>query len=115
MHLFAMSGFPKLVLRTVQGNGRFTHNQWIALMRERLDLFREGDFMKLWELLQADQACRPGAAINAAGGKRKTTEEPSVDDHTVRRVRTLVGEGAPRKALDALVSKGTHDPRDPRV
>ena len=77
VHLFTMMGFPKLFLRTVQVWGLFAHGQWIASMRDRLDLFRQGNLAKLWELLQADLARRPGSPINAAGGKRKTSGGPS--------------------------------------
>ena len=63
------------------------------------------------EIVQ-DSRHRP---VTRAAKRARTATDGKVSEHDLRRARTLVGEGATRKALDSLMSEGSHDPTDSGV
>jgi hypothetical protein len=111
-HLFAVLGFPKLVLRAQASKGRKGHETQILGIAKR---FMAGDLLSLWTDLQS-QDDRSGAPETRSRKRaRVELDEGAIPAPLAQRMRQLVGEGATRKALDLLLSTGTHDPEDPEV
>ena len=70
--------------------------------------FWAGQWAPLWEELVK---CFPIDRVKT----RTSASEASDAARKVRRAKTLIGEGAPSKALQSLLSLGTHDASDPAI
>ena len=116
-HLFAILAFPKLVLRSPMLRGPRARDNMFLAIKGRLRAFMQGELMALCEELLRDTGPLTTAGPETRSRKRARLEAtPSaIPPRTLDRVRQLVGEGAARKALDTLLSTGTHDPTDPAV
>ena len=113
--LFAVLAFTKLVLRAPRVQGKGTQQAVVEILRGRVKKFLEGHLDILMSELTKEMSSRPGPeGVETRSRKRaRTNEEPT--DNIRRRIRVLVGEGAPRKALDVLLSSGLHDVANPEV
>ena len=115
-NLFLVLGFPKLVLRVTKAKGKFSADAVVASLRHRLSQFQQGNIRALWhdfsEEMARENKHRP---VTRASKRARSSEKGRIADNDLRRARTLVGEGATRKALDSLMSEGSHDPSDPAV
>jgi hypothetical protein len=112
--IFGLLSFPKLVLRPISSRGKEATEDLITAIRRRISLFRKGEYATLMSELRKAESEREGI-IETRGAKRARTDPASLPESTMRRVRTLVGEGAPAKALQLLLSDGTHKAADPAV
>ena len=116
-NLFAILGLPKLTLRTRLVRGKFSHDHMISTIRVRIQKFVEGNLAELWaELLQEmDRLLPRGAETRHRKRARRPDDADAIPATTLRRMRQLVGDGASRKAMDVLLTPGSHDPNDPQV
>ena len=114
--LFGVLALPRLCLRTVPLKGRFSVTELEMSILRRLDLFRRGDWHTLWGEAAKDALLREGVETRASKRARQGAHDADVlDDRTVRRSRQLVGDGAPGKALQSLLSDGVRSAQDPAV
>ena len=116
--LFALLAFPKLTLRPVNVRGKFSVDLSAATIQTRVSRFLQGDLDALCDEV-AKEAESLAAGVETRSKKRARTggasESEPINPNVLRRVRQLVAEGAPRKALQVLNSTGIHDPEDPAV
>ena len=116
--LFALLAFPKLTLRPVNVRGKFSVDMSAATISTRVQRFLQGDLEALCEEVTRE-ADSLEVGVETRSKKRARTggssESEPINPNVLRRVRQLVAEGAPRKALQVLNSSGIHDPEDPAV
>ena len=112
--LFGVLALPKLCLRRVPVKGKFSVSELEMSLLRRLDLFRRGDWQTLWAEATADTA-PSHSVVETRAAKRLRQGDDSLPDAGVRRACTLVGEGAPAKAIQFLLSDGLHQASDPEV
>jgi hypothetical protein len=114
--LFSILAFPKLVMRAPKLAGRNAATHAEAAIQDRLNRFIGGDVLGLTlELLKEHPVDPPGTSTRAAKRARLGSDEAVIAPEKLRRIRQLLAEGAPRKALDVLTSRGSLDPTDPTV
>ena len=116
-NLFAVLALPKLTMRSPVVKGRFSHEHLVSTIRTRLRTFISGDLKTLWEDLAAEQdrLLPQGAQTRARKRARLSQHADAIPAATLRRMRQLVAEGASRKAVDVLMTPGSHDSSDPHV
>ena len=108
--MWALLAFPKLVLRANARGGR-SHNTDVATeVNRRLFMWRTWQWGPLWE--EALASARPQGQGPITRGR---TAAAAVTEETCKRLRRLVGEGAPARAMQTLLSEGVHDAADPEV
>ena len=110
--MFALQGFAKLILRPARTVGKYSTDQTVDAVRQRLALLQKGDLESLWTMLKDDRSDGVGTRV---AKRRRTTVVDELPQGFVRRLENLVAEGAPKKALTILSSAGAHDPNDPEV
>ena len=106
--LYALLALPKFVLTPPRVKWRHSKENTIACIKDRLGRFQAGDWAPLW----ADIA--QYAPQNRVMTRSRASTQGD-DFAKARRAKFLVGEGAPAKALQTLMSHGVHDPSDPAV
>ena len=116
-NLFAVLSLPKLTMRSPLVKGKFCHEHLVGTVRQRLRKFIAGDIHSLLVELQADLDRRSGQGAQTRARKRAriADSDDAIPANSLRRMRVLVGEGASKKAVDVLLSPGSHDPADPQV
>ena len=108
--MWALLAFPKLVLRANARGGRNHNADVVTEVNRRLFMWRTWQWGPLWE--EALASARPqGQGPNTRG----RTAAAAVTEATCKRLRRLVGEGAPARAMQTLLSDGVHDAADPAV
>ena len=106
--LFRLLSLPKLTLGQPRVKGRHSKDHTVCVLRDRLRKFMAGELRPLWdEVLAQAEANRHGVGTRAAAG--------DAPKKRASRARHLLGEGAPGKALQALLSEGVHDSSDPAI
>jgi hypothetical protein len=109
--VFAILSLPKLALTPPAVKGEFGTGELEDTIRIRLRRFQAGEYDSLYADLKELITQKDRVTTRA----RSEKTGPALKDHQVRRLRTLVGEGAAAKAVQSLGSKGVHDPNDPEV
>ena len=114
--LFGALGLPKLCLRTTPARGKHAASEVESAILHRLELFRQGHWFTLWGDAAKERA-QLDLVIETRGQKRARQDGPHqhIDPGALRRVRTLVGEGAPAKAIQSLLSEGLLQAADPQT
>jgi len=117
-NLTMLMAFPKLCLRAVTLKGKNKSAELEAVLASRLATFRSGDLCSLWKDLEGEQGVnlvRPRPWTRSMTAEMDTDARPEISDSLARLVARHVADGEPRKALNALMSHGLHDPEDPQV
>ena len=112
--LFGVLALPKLCLRSCPTKGKFSISELEANLLRRLDLFRKGEWQTLW-LEAAKDVTPPNLVVETRSAKRARQDPDTLPVAGVRRACTIVGEGAPAKAVQFLLSDGLHQASDPEV
>ena len=108
--MWALLAFPKLDLLANARGGRNQSSDVVTEVKRRLFLWRTWQWVPLWE--EALASVRPqGQGPNTPG----RMSAAAVSEATCKRLRRLVGEGAPVRAMHTLLSDGEHDAADPGV
>ena len=102
--LFGVLALPKLCLRSVPTKGKFSITELEMALSRRLSMFEAGEWLALWEEAKLDAAARD--LVETRSVKRARMAADQFDQGTLRQTRTLVGEGAPAKAVQSLLSQG---------
>ena len=97
-HLFALSGFAKLVLRGP--NSQHSLDALVPNIRARMRMFVAGDIVGLVNELEKEM----GVTLSTPPRRIKRPKSGEViPGATIRKVRQAVGEGANRKGLNILL------------
>ena len=103
--------FPKLVLRAT-GDPRTHQGLDVSqVVLNRLDLWEAGFFADLWGQAKKDVE-KP---LKKGAPSKPNLSKKQVDEKMVASMRSLVSDGAPRKALNLLTSDGLHSVADPAI
>ena len=108
--LWALLAFPKLVLRANARGGKKHNAEVVTEVNRRLMLWKSHQWGVLWEEALASVKVRVSGPAT-----RAQTSPAAVTEATCRRLRRLVGEGAPSRAMQTLLTEGVHDSHDPSV
>ena len=87
---WALMAFPKLVLRASARGGKKHTADVVTEVNRRLHLWRSGQWATLWE-----EATASSKQVNSGPTTRSRTAGLAVTEATCRRLRRMVGEGAP--------------------
>ena len=114
--LFGALALPKLCLRTTPARGKHAASEVESSILHRLDLFRQGQWFTLWGEAAKERA-QLDLVVETRAQKRARQEDLGrhIDPGALRRTRTLVGEGAPAKAIQSLLSDGLLQAADPQT
>ena len=112
--LFGILALPKLCLRPVATKGKFALTELELAILRRLELFRTGHWDVLWAEFQRESFSQHSVVETRASKKARTITDVT-DSRTLRRVRTLLAEGAAAKAVQTLSYEGVHQADDPRI
>ena len=112
--LWEVLAFPKLVLRGT-GDPR-SHPTMDAgkIVDRRLTLWESGNLAGLWEEVVREAAHLDGTRRPPRSGG-VSAHAPRKDGLLVDKMRALISDGAPRKALNLLLSDGLHSATDPAI
>ena len=106
--MWALLAFPKLVLSPNARGGRQHATDVLTEVNRGLYLWRTHQWGLLWD--EALASVRPRGQGPVTRGR---TSESAVTEATCRQLRGLVGEGAPSRAMQTLLSDGVHEAADP--
>ena len=112
--LWDVLALPKLLLRGTGDPRSHPSVSGAGVILKRLVSWDKGDYASLWKEVQQEVAVANLARASRVKGKGpagptapKTPERTSA--LTIDKMRGLVAEGAPRKALNLLLSDGLHE------
>ena len=111
--LFGVLGFPKLILRPPRSVERVPDENLTAVLKQRVEFLRQGDWDRLWADLLKDGP--PARTQPDRAAKRPREDEGVIPDSLQRRIQQAVADGTPQKAVQMLHSVGIHEPSDPKV
>ena len=112
--LWGVLAFPKVVLRETGDPKSHPNLDAAKIVDRRLTLWETGNYTGLWEEVVRE-------ATTLEGKKRPTRADAGAnrplrkDATLVEKMRALISEGAPRKALNLLMTNGLHSATDPAV